>query len=147
MATDINRVFLIGRATRDPELKTTQNGTAVGSFSIACNRSWTQSGEKKEEVGFFNCTAWSKLAETIAQYVKKGDKIAVEGRLQQRTWEKDGQKHSVVEIVVDNVQFLGGKSDSKKAEGSLMGDVVADGSVKGFDQHQPSEFSGEDIPF
>ena len=146
MATDFNRVILIGRATRDPELKTTPSGTSVVSFSIACNRSWTQAGEKKEEVGFFNCTAWAKLAETIAQYVKKGDKIAVEGRLQQRSWEKDGQKHSVVEIVVDNVQFLGGKSDGKK-EAQLMGDVVADGSVKGFDQHQPSEFSDESIPF
>lgn len=146
MATDFNRVILIGRATKDVELKATQGGTQVASMSIANNRSWTQNGEKKEQVSFFNCTAWGKLAETLSKYVHKGDKIAVEGRLQQRTWEKDGQKHSVVEVVIDNVQFLGSPSGSQKSD-SMMGGEVTDGSVASFDQQAPSHFSDESIPF
>lgn len=153
MATDFNRVILIGRATRDPELKYTQGGTAVASLSIANNKSWTQNGEKKEQVSFFNIVAWAKLGETIAQYVKKGDRIAIEGRLQQRSWEKDGQKHSVVEVIAENVQFLGVRQDGAKQEDAkqddapLMGAPVEDGSVKGFDQQAPSHFDDESIPF
>ena len=146
MATDFNRVFIIGRATKDVELKATQGGSHVASMSIANNRSWTQNGEKKEQVSFFNCTAWGKLAETISKYVHKGDRIAVEGRLQQRTWEKEGQKHSAVEVVIDNVQFLGSPSGSQKSD-SVMGGEVTDGSVANFDQQAPSEFDSSDIPF
>ena len=146
MSNDINRVFMIGRLTKDPELKYTQGGTAVASLSVANNKTFTQNGEKKEQVSFFNCTAWGKLAETLSKYVHKGDKIAVEGRLQQRTWEKDGQKHSVVEVVIDNVQFLGSPSGSQKSD-SMMGGEVTDGSVASFDQQAPSEFDSSDIPF
>lgn len=122
-------------------------------MSIANNKSWTQNGEKKEQVSFFNIVAWAKLGETIAQYVKKGDRIAIEGRLQQRSWEKDGQKHSVVEIIAENVQFLGVRQDgakqgdAKQEDAPLMGTPVEDGSVKGFEQQAPSHFSDEDIPF
>ena len=148
MATDFNRVILIGRATRDPELRYTQGGTSVASLSIANNRSWTQNNEKKEQVSFFNCVAWGKLGETISKYVKKGDKIAIEGRLQQRSWEKEGQKHSTVEVVIDNVQFLSTPNGGSKSESApMMGDEVKDGSVASFDQQSPSHFSDEDIPF
>lgn len=152
-STDMNHVALIGRATKDVELKYTQGGTAVASLSIANNKTWTQNGEKKEQVSFFNIVAWAKLGETIAQYVKKGDRIAIEGRLQQRSWEKDGQKHSVVEVIAENVQFLGVRQDwakqedAKQDDAPLMGAPVEDGSVKGFDQQAPSHFDDRDIPF
>ena len=107
MASDINRTILIGRMTKDPELKYTPSGSAVCSFSLACNYSYTSNGEKKEQVSFFNCVAWSKTGEVIAQYCKKGHRLAVEGRLQQRSWEdQSGGKRSVIEIVVEHVQFL-----------------------------------------
>jgi single-strand DNA-binding protein len=116
MASDINRTILIGRMTKDPELKYTPSGSAVCSFSLACNYSHTSNGEKKEQVSFFNCIAWAKLGEVITQYCKKGHRIAVEGRLQQRSWEKDGTKRSVVEIVVEHVQFLQPRENGVQGE-------------------------------
>ncbi len=114
MATDMNNVSLVGRLTRDPELKTIPSGTAIATFSIAVNKSYVSNGEKKEETSFFNCLAWGKKGETMAQYCSKGSRIGIEGKLQQRSWDdKDGNKRSTVEIVVDNFQFL----DSKKQEG------------------------------
>ena len=85
--SDINKVILIGRLVRDPELKHTQSGTAVCSFSIAVSRTWTKDGEKKEETSFINCDAWAKGAEIITEYVKKGHRIGIEGRLKQSTWQ------------------------------------------------------------
>jgi len=117
MATDLNRTVIIGRLTKDPELRQTQNGTSVCSFSIANNRTYVTGGEKKEQVSFFNCVAWAKTGEVIAEYVKKGQRIAIEGRIQQRTWETDaGEKRHVVEIVVDNFQFLTPKSETGQPE-------------------------------
>lgn len=109
MATnDLNRVFLIGRLTRDPELRQT-NGGAVCKFSIANNRTYTtKAGERREEVSFLNCVAWSRLAEIINQYCRRGKQVAVEGRITQRSWEnQEGKKQSSVEIVVDQLQMLG----------------------------------------
>ena len=116
--SDLNRIMLIGRLTKEPELKKTPNGTAVCSFSIANNKTWKKDGEKKEEVSFFNCVAWAKTGEIIAQYVKKGQRIAIEGRLQQRSWQTDaGEKRYAVEVVVDNFQFL----ESKFGQGEILG--------------------------
>jgi len=81
--SDLNRGILVGRLTRDPELKHTQAGMAVTSFTIANSRTYTQGGEKKEQVSYFDCIAWTKLAELISQYCKKGTQVAIEGRLQQ----------------------------------------------------------------
>ena len=112
--SDLNRVFIIGRLTRDPEMRHTQTGTACANFSVANNKTWTQNGEKKEQVSFFNCIAWGKLGELICQYQKKGSQVAVEGRLQQRSWDdQNGNKRSSVEIVAENVQFLGGKEETQ----------------------------------
>lgn len=86
MPSDLNRVMLIGRIVRDPELKYIPSGTGVANFSVANGRSYTQSGEKKESTSFFNCIAWGKLGEIIVQYCKKGQRIGIEGRLQQRSW-------------------------------------------------------------
>ena len=108
----MNKVFLIGRLTRDPELRYTGNNTAVASFSIAVNRSFTnQQGER--EADFFNVTVWRKQAENVKNYLSQGSQVAVEGRLQTRNYEdKDGQKRYVTEVVADNVEFLGSKNSS-----------------------------------
>jgi single-strand DNA-binding protein len=103
-----NRVVLAGNLTRDPELRFTNNGIPVCQFGLAVNRVRS----KNEEVDFFDITAWRELGETIANYKKKGDPILVEGKLQYRTWEaQDGSKRSKVDVVADNVQFLGRGGD------------------------------------
>jgi single-strand DNA-binding protein len=106
-----NRVVLAGNLTRDPELRFTNNGVPVASFSIAVNRVRS----KSEAVDFFNVSAWRELGERIANYKKKGDPILVEGRLQYRTWQaQDGTKRSVVDVVADNVQFLRRNGDPQQ---------------------------------
>ncbi len=109
---DLNKVMLIGNVTRDPEIRNTATGTQVASFSIATNQTWKdQSGEKQSKAEFHNLVAWSKLAGIIGQYVKKGSKIYIEGRLQTRDWTgKDGVKRYTTEIVADNMIMLGGNS-------------------------------------
>ena len=106
MSNDLNRVVLVGRMVRDPELRHTPAGAAVCSFSLANGRSYTQGSEKKEQTSYFDIVAWSKLGELIAEYCKKGAQIAVEGRLQQRTWnDSEGNRKSKIEVVADNIQF------------------------------------------
>lgn len=116
MARSLNKVQLIGNLTRDPELRYTPNGSAVCSFGMATNRSWTtDSGEKKEEVDFHNIVAWRKLAELCSQFLVKGRKVYVEGRLSTRTWTgQDGQQRSKTEVVIDDMILL----DSKGAPAS-----------------------------
>ncbi len=105
--SDINRWYGIGRLTRDPEMKYTQGGASVASFSIASSYTYTKDGAKKETTSFFNCVAWAKTGEIIAQYFKKGHRIAIEGRLNQRSWDdQSGNKRSAVEIVVENFNFI-----------------------------------------
>src|SRR4030067_1567136 len=113
MASDINAVFMIGRLTRDPDLKYTKNGSAVCSFSIANNRTYVTCGNKKEQVLYFNCVAWGKTGEVVAEYCKKGHRIGIEGRLLQRSWEdKNGNKRQTVEITVERIQFLQSQAKS-----------------------------------
>ena len=106
--TYLNRATIIGNVTRDPETKTTTQGTSVTTFSVATNLRWTtQAGEKKETTEFHNVVAWRRLAEICGQYLKKGSKVYVEGRLQTRSWDDaQGQKHWRTEIVADNVIML-----------------------------------------
>ena len=126
----LNRATIIGNATRDPELRTTPNGRSVTSFAVATNRRWTdrESGEAKEEVQFHEIVVWGKMAEVAAQYIHKGNKVYVEGRLQTRTWEgQDGARREKTEIVAENFIFLTPK-------GSVSPDnVVADTA----DESQP----------
>lgn len=110
---DINKVILIARLTRDVELKQTPSGTSVANFSVASGRKFKSGDETKEETSFFDCVAWGKSGELINQYVKKGDRIGIEGRLLQRRWEADGKKGQKVEIVVENFQFLSNKENSQ----------------------------------
>jgi len=116
-----NKVVLMGNLTRDPELRYTPSGSAVCEFGLAVNRTWKgKDGQKQEECTFMDCTAWARTAEVIAEYCKKGAPLFVEGRLQLDSWEKDGQKRTKLKVVVEQVQFLGGKVAvaSGKAEGS-----------------------------
>ncbi len=104
----LNRAQLIGNVTRDPELRQIPGGQTVASFSIATNFVWTdQSGQKQEKAEFHNIVAWRKLAEIVGQFVKKGSKVYVEGRIQTRDWEgEDGVKRYRTEIVAENVILL-----------------------------------------
>jgi single-strand DNA-binding protein len=115
----LNKVMLIGNLTRDPELRFTPSGTAVCSFGLATNRSWTtESGEKKEETEFHRIVSWNKLAELCNQLLTKGRKIFVEGRLQTRSWQgQDGTQRTSTEIVIDDMIIL----DSRRIEGGMMG--------------------------
>ena len=104
--SDLNRVAMIGRLTKDIEVKHISTGTAVANFSIANNRIIPMKDGNKEKVSYFDCVVWGKQAEILAQYCKKGNRIAVEGKLDQQVWEKDGKKNYRIEILVDNFQFL-----------------------------------------
>lgn len=108
-----SKAIIVGNLTRDPELRSTQNGASVCSFSVAVNRVYRDtSGEQKEDVSFIDCSAWGKLGEMISQYAKKGTGVLVSGRLSQRSWEdKDGNKRSRVEIVVEDFNFTGARGD------------------------------------
>lgn len=108
-ARSLNKVLLIGNLTREPNLRYTPNGSAVCSFGLATNRSWTPAdgGDKQEKVEFHNLVAWSKLAEICGQLLHKGDKVYVEGRLQTRDWKgDDGVERKTTEIVIDNMILL-----------------------------------------
>lgn len=109
MAKGFNKVILMGNLTRDPEVRSLPSGQSVTSFGLAVNRTWRGAdGNQQESVSYIDCTAWGKTGEIIAQYVQKGRPLLVSGRLEQRSWEKDGQKHSKVEVVVEDFNFVGG---------------------------------------
>lgn len=110
MAKGFNKVILMGNLTRDVEVRTTQSGQSVASFSLAVTRSWRdQSGQQQDQTSFINCVAWGKPGEIIAQYVQKGAPLLVSGRLDQRSYEdKEGNKRQAVEVVVEDFNFVGG---------------------------------------
>ena len=116
MARSLNRVQLIGNLTRDPELRYTPSGTAVCTFGLATNRSWTtDAGEKREETEFHRIVSWNKLAELCSQFLVKGRKVYVEGRLSTRNWTaQDGSQKTTTEVVIDDMILL----DSKRPEGA-----------------------------
>jgi len=139
-----NRVVLAGNLTRDPELRFTSDGIPVCSFGLAVNRVRSRS----EEVDFFDISAWRELGETVANYKKKGDPILLEGRLQYRTWEaQDGSKRSKVDVVADNVQFLGGRSDSDEGAAASGGGGQARRGGGRREEVDINEEDFEDIPF
>jgi single-strand DNA-binding protein len=109
MARSFNQVTLMGNLTRDPELRTTPSGATVCSFSLALNRSYKSAdGNWTEATDFIDIVAWGPLGERVAQYLTKGRPALVSGRLQSRNWEQEGQKRSKVEVVAQDVTFLGG---------------------------------------
>jgi single-strand DNA-binding protein len=115
MAKSINTVVLMGRLTRDPELRTTTSGKSIASFSLAVDRYGSS-----EETDFFDVTAWDKLAEIVDKFIEKGSKVLVQGRLQHDRWEKDGEKRSRVTVTATDVTFL----DSVSPDDGTKKDVV-----------------------
>ena len=128
MARSLNRVQLIGNLTRDPELRYTPTGTAVCSFSIATNRSWTtDTGEKKDEADFHRIVAWSKLAEICSQFLTKGRKVYVEGRLTTKNWTgQDGSQRSTTEVVISDMILLDNSGRSVKTDDEVIEPVIED---------------------
>lgn len=161
MARSLNRVQLIGNLTRDPELRYTPAGNAVCTFGLATNRSWTtDSGEKREEVDFHRIVAWNKLAELCSQFLVKGRKVYVEGRLSTRNWTaQDGAQKSTTEVVIDDMILLdkqGGSSagaeDSFEPEDTRASEKPAKKPVAKHEDAPPSsnkedDVAPDDIPF
>jgi single-strand DNA-binding protein len=111
MSKDVNKFICIGRLTKDPTTKYTPQGTAVSNFSIAMNETFKgKDGQKQEKVEYLNVVLWSKLAEISSEYLKKGSKIYLEGRIQTRSYEKDGQTKYVTEVVGNDLVMLDGRS-------------------------------------
>lgn len=144
MASDINKVILIGRLTRDPELKSTNSGTYFCRFSLASNHSFKKSnGTYEDKPGFFDCIAWGKSAEILHKYITKGRRICVEGSLRWSSWEgTDGKKQSKVEINVEGFQFLDPKQDG--GEPSASEPAEQSGSAAHYDS---GAMADDDIPF
>lgn len=111
----MNKVILIGRLARDPEMRTTPSGVATTSFTIAVQRNYANA-QGDREADFISCVAWRKQAENIAKYCSKGSQVAVDGRIQTRNYDaQDGTKRYVTEVIADNVSFLGGRSTSSES--------------------------------
>lgn len=133
MARSFNQVVLMGNLTRDPELRATPNGQQVCSFSLALNRSYKGAdGNWQEATDYIDVVAWGPLGERVAQYLSKGRPCLVNGRLQSRSWEQDGQKRSKVEVVAQDVTFLGGAGEggSGGSGGGYQGGGAASASSK-----------------
>jgi single-strand DNA-binding protein len=107
-----NRVIMVGNLTKDPELRYTPQGTPIGNFRLAVSSKYRSGEEMKEETLFIDVVVWGKQGETCSQFLSKGRQVLVEGRLQERRWESDGQQKSKMEIVAQNVRFLGRKDDA-----------------------------------
>jgi single-strand DNA-binding protein len=122
---DINKVMLVGRLTREAELKYTSNGFAVASFAIAVNRRRKNGDQWVEEASFFDINLFGKSAEGLKQYLVKGKQVAIEGELRQERWEQEGQSRSKVVVIANNVQLLGGNqvSSSTKDDSGFPEDI------------------------
>ncbi len=172
MARSLNRVQLIGNLTRDPELRYTPSGSAVCTFSVATNRAWTtDTGEKKEEVDFHRIVAWRKLAELCSQFLTKGRKVYVEGRLSTRSWtDKEGAAKSTTEVIIDDMILLDNKGaggqaapvgaeeiheseetkrteETKGQEGQAKEEVSSSAQDTSASSAQEQEVMPDDIPF
>ena len=122
----MNKIFLSGNLTKEPEIRYTQNGNCVARMSIAVNQGYGD----KQSTDFFNLIAWEKTAELCGKYLAKGSKILVEGRLKNNNYEKEGVKHYAVDVIVESVEFMDKKADSKKsATSDFDGEPVDDDDV------------------
>jgi len=142
-----NRVILIGRLTRDPELRFTQSGVAVASFTLAVDRNW-RNAQGEKETDFINIVAWRQLGERCANYLSKGKLAAVEGRLQIRNYEdKDGQKRTVAEVIADDVRFLSPKEGGSSAPEGGYSAPTRESNVPSHDDIGDMPLSDNDLPF
>ncbi len=150
----LNRATIIGNLTRDPELKSLPSGVKVASFSVATNRVWyDQNKQKQEATDYHNIVSFGKQAETIAQYMKKGSSIYVEGRLQTRSWEQDGKKNYRTEIIAEKFQFGpkagGGSAPSSSQASSNNAPAMNEQEPPMIDSvdYPEEDINPEDIPF
>jgi single-strand DNA-binding protein len=154
----VNKVVIIGHLGRDPEFRHSQQGTAVTNISIATSEQWIDknTGEKQEKTEWHRVVAFGKQAETLEKYLSKGSQVYIEGRLQTRTYDKEGQTHYITEVVANNFQFLGGRSDNhtQDPDGRPQTETkIKTGTSRKNDQptqpnvNRPDVFRDEDIPF
>jgi single-strand DNA-binding protein len=157
MANDINMVVLVGRLTRDAELRYTNSGIAVCKFSLAVNRKKRSGDNWEDEVSFIDIVVWGKQGEAISRYLEKGKQVSVAGELRQSRWEQDGQSRSRMEVVANNIQLLGGGSGSGSGQYSQNRNENGAGKFvqnsgqtrkaeSGFSSNGPEQFD-DDIPF
>lgn len=149
MARSLNQVTLMGNLTRDPELRQTPTGQNVTSFSLALNRAYkSANGEWQEATDYIDCVCWGPLAERVAQYLSKGRRCLVQGRLQSRSWEQDGNKRSKVEVLANDVTFLdsrGGGDDNSGYSGGSDSGSSSDDKPKPTKQTKKDDVVIEDI--
>lgn len=149
----MNKIMLIGRLTKDPELRYTQSGTAVASFTLAVNRKYNK--DREQEADFISCVAWQKAAEFVANYFTKGKQMALEGRLQVRTYDdNEGQRRWVTEVIAEQIEFVGSKNDGNSNSNSAAGSGRS-GSAGNSSSDTPTQlgwgqevvFDDNDLPF
>jgi single-strand DNA-binding protein len=142
----INKVILVGNLGQDPEIRYMADGTAVTNFSIATSETWKdkQTGEKKERTGWHRIVAWRQLGEICGKYLSKGRQVYVEGKLQTRSWEKDGVTRYTTEIVATDIQFLGNREEGSKNRSGGGGNYAQD---RGYPEPPMPERQEDDIPF
>ncbi|NLE09893.1 MAG: single-stranded DNA-binding protein [Actinobacteria bacterium] len=150
MARGIAHVTLVGNLTRDPDLRQIPSGTSVCTLGVAVNSSYKDSsGQWVEKPNFFDVIVWGAQAENCARYLSKGRQVAVDGRLDQRSWEaQDGTKRSKVEIIADTVMFIGGPNEAQTREPVARGGAQAPAAgAAAQDDFRDIDFGGDDIPF
>ncbi|MFH1304610.1 MAG: single-stranded DNA-binding protein [Planctomycetota bacterium] len=144
-----NKVILVGNLTRDPQVRYTPGGTAVGEIGLAVNRSWFDKGSnsRKEEVTFIDVTLWGRSAEVASEYLAKGRPVLIEGRLQLDQWDdkESGQKRSKLKVIGENMTMLGGgNSGGQQSQGQYRQQTADDG---GFDAYRQSSIDNEEMPW
>ena len=154
---DLNKVILIGRLTRDAELKSIASGQTVCKFSIAVNRRKKSGDQWEDEAGFFDIVLWGRSGETLHQYLLKGKMVAVDGELRHERWQQDGQNRSKIEIVANFVQLLGGNLGSGSSGGESRGQASGgsygssgnsqNGAMNQSSRVQADDNFADDIPF
>jgi single-strand DNA-binding protein len=142
----VNKVILLGNLGQDPEIRYMADGTAVTNFSIATSETWKdkQTGEKKERTEWHRVVAWRQLGELCGKYLAKGRQVYIEGKLQTRSWEKDGVTRYTTEIVASEVQFIGGNRDESAGRGRPAGNQAMD---RGYPEPPIADMPQDDIPF
>ncbi len=143
----INKVIIVGRLGRDPEMRYTPDGTAVANFSVATSDEWKDknTGEKKERTEWHRIVAWRRLGEICGEYLSKGRQVYIEGKLQTRSWEQDGVTRYTTEIVASDVQFLGGRADGMDTGAGRPS--RSQGGDQGYPEPPMADTRDDDIPF
>jgi len=144
---DVNRVVIIGRLTRDAELKSLASAQTVAKFSIAVNRKKRQGDEWVDEPNFFDIVLWGRMAESLHQYLVKGKAVAVDGELRQDRWTQDGQNRSKVEIIANNIQLLGGGSQQSEYSSGRSSAPGKNNTVHTANTSVSDDGFADDIPF